>query len=220
MTEEHKQETFELPLTILENERSRISRELHDVTIQNLVHTIHQTELILRYMDSDPIKAKLEITSLSRNLKHTIQETRNIIFDLKPMTINDLGFSETLDEYVTYLNDNFEIHFSYDIDAVVNNLDKENCLTLYRVIQEACTNIMKHSHAQNAEIKIWKEKDGQCILSVKDDGVGCQASDLKKLNHYGLQILEERVQILSGTCEIETKLNQGFHLTVKIPVSC
>lgn len=220
MTEEYKQEIFELPLTILENERSRISRELHDVTIQNLVHTIHQTELILRYMDSDPIKAKLEITSLSQNLKHTIQETRNIIFDLKPMTINDLGFSETLDEYVTYLNNNFETHFSYDIDAIVNDLDKEISLTLYRVIQEACTNIIKHSHAQNAGIKIWKGKGDQCILSVKDDGVGCLVSDLNKLNHYGLQILEERVKIVSGVCEIETDLNQGFHLTVKVPVSC
>ena len=220
MTEEYKQEIFELPLTILENERSRVSRELHDVTIQNLVHGIHQTELILRYMDSDPIKAKLEITSLSKNLKHTIQETRNIIFDLQPMTINDLGFSETLNEYVSYLNENFETHFSYDMDGVVNNLDKEYCLTLYRVIQEACTNIITHSYAQNAQIKVWEDKDGQYILSVKDDGVGCQASDLNKLNHYGLQILEERVKILSGTCEIETDLNQGFHLTVKVPVSC
>lgn len=220
MTEEHEQEAFELPLTILENERSRISRELHDVTIQNLVHTIHQTELILRYMDSDPIKAKLEITSLSHNLKHTIQETRNIIFDLKPMTINDLGFSETLDEYVTYLNDNFEIHFSYDIGDVVDNLDKENCLTLYRVIQEACTNIMKHSHAKNAEIRIWQDEADQCILSVKDDGVGCQISDLNKLNHYGLQIVKERIKIVSGTCEIETDIDQGFHLTVKVPMSC
>lgn len=220
MTDKYKQEILELPLTILENERSRISRELHDVTIQDLVHTIHQTELILHFMDSDPVKAKLEITSLSQNLKHTIQDIRNIIFDLQPMTINDLGFSETLDEYITYLNDNFEIHFSYDIDAVVNNLDKENCLTLYRVIQEACTNIMKHSHAKNAEIKIWKDKSNQYILSVKDDGVGCQTSDLNKLNHYGLQILKERVKIVSGTCEIETDLNKGFHLTVKVPMSC
>ena len=95
-----KSEVYNLPLTILENERARIAHELHDTIIQNLVHTIYQSELILHYIDEDSIKAKLELAALSKNIKETIADARNILYELKPMIITDLGFKETLDEYI------------------------------------------------------------------------------------------------------------------------
>lgn len=212
-----RRETYELPLTILENERSRITRELHDTTIQNLVHLIHQIELTSHYIDEDPVRAKLELSALSKNLKATITETRNIIYDLKPMAITDLGFEEALDEYISYLNTFSDIRFIYYIEDDFNMIDNKRLLIIYRIIQEACNNIVKHSKATDAEINITKYKNSYYKISIDDNGIGCKKEDICKIHHYGLEIIEERVRMICGNLEIHTDLEKGFHITVIIP---
>ena len=211
-------EMYELPLTILENERSRITRELHDTTIQNLVHLIHQIELTSHYIDEDPIRAKLELTTLSKNLKETITETRNIIYDLKPMAITDLGFEEALDEYISYLNTFSDIKFVYFIEDDFNKIDNNKLLIIYRIIQEACNNIVKHSKATNATININKYKNSFFKILIDDNGVGCKKEDICKVHHYGLEIIKERVKMIYGNLEIHTDLEEGFHIAVIIPI--
>lgn len=213
-----RREMYELPLTILENERSRITRELHDTTIQNLVHLVHQIELASHYIDEDPIRAKLELTALSKNLKETITDTRNIIYDLKPMSITDLGFEEALDEYISYLNTFSDIKFVYNIEDDFNKIDSNKLLIIYRIIQEACNNIIKHSKATDAEINITKYKDSFFRISIDDNGVGCKKENMSKIHHYGLEIIEERVRMIYGDLEIHTDLEEGFHITVIIPI--
>lgn len=218
--EKKSQETFDLPLTILENERSRITRELHDTTIQNLVHTIHQTELISRYMDQDPVRAKLELSLLSKNLKETISDIRNIIYDLKPMAISDLGFTDALDEYLMNLKSFSGIHFEYQKENELEHLTENDKLILFRILQEACNNAARHSEAENVKIVIMEYEDNYYKVTVDDDGVGCEKEELHKKNHYGLEILKERVEVLSGTYRIETDKNRGFHITIIIPMTC
>lgn len=213
-----RQETYKLPLTILENERSRITRELHDTTIQNLVHLIHQIELTSHYIDEDPVRAKLELSALSKNLKETITETRNIIYDLKPMAITDLGFKEALDEYISYLSTFSDVKFIYNVADDFDKLDNNKILIVYRILQEACNNIVKHSKASNAEININKYKDSFYKISVDDNGIGCKKENINKIHHYGLEIMEERVKMISGSLEIHTNLKEGFHITVIIPI--
>ncbi|MBD5542147.1 MAG: sensor histidine kinase [Lachnospiraceae bacterium] len=213
-----RQESYNLPLTILENERSRITRELHDTTIQNLVHLIHQIELASHYIDEDPVRAKLELSTLSKNLKETITETRNIIYDLKPMAITDLGFKEALDEYISYLNTFSDVKFMYNITDDFDKIDNGKILIIYRIIQEACNNIVKHSKATDASININKYKDSFYKISIDDNGIGCKKEDINKTHHYGLEIIEERVKMISGSLEIHTNLKKGFHITVIIPM--
>lgn len=213
-------EIYDLPLTILENERSRITRELHDITIQNLVHTIHQTELISHYMDEDPVNAKLELSLLSKNLKETISDIRNIIYDLKPMAINDLGFTDALDEYLNYLKSVSNIHFEYHIEDELDHLTDSELLIIFRILQEVCNNAVKHSEASHVTIKMCIYQNKYYQIKIDDDGVGCHKEDLHKMNHYGLEILRERVGILSGTYQIETDIDKGFHITIIVPVTC
>lgn len=210
-------EVYKLPLTILENERARIAHELHDTIIQNLVHTIYQSELTLHYIDEDPIKAKLELAALSKNIKETIADARNILYELKPMTITDLGFKETLDEYILYLKSLSNIKFTCEIEDRLDALSDNERLVIYRVIQEACNNILKHSEASHAEINIKKYKENFYKVSVDDNGIGCNKEELCKMHHYGLSIMEERVRMICGSIEIHSDLNKGFHITVKIP---
>lgn len=214
------QETYDLPLTILENERSRITRELHDTTIQNLVHTIHQTELISRYMDDDPVRAKLELSLLAKNLKETVGDIRNIIYDLKPMSISDLGFTDALDEYLMNLKMTSKIHFECNMKDELNHLTENEQLILFRILQEACTNSVRHSEAANVVIGICEYEEGYYKITVDDDGAGCEKETIRKINHYGLEILKERVEMLSGIYRMETDIGKGFHITIIIPMTC
>lgn len=216
---EKEQEALDLTITILEKERTRIARELHDVTIQNMIHSIHQTELILHYMEKDPVQAKLELSALSKNLKDAINDTRNIIYDLKPMAISDLGFKEALEEYFIYLQTISKIQFSYDIDNDLSKLTDQTLLLIFRIIQEACRNTVKHSEATQLKITIQKYQKKYFKIAIDDNGIGCLEEAFHKINHYGLQILDERVRMISGTYTIDTDINKGFHITVIVPMT-
>lgn len=214
-----KSEVYKLPLAILENERARIALELHDTIIQNLVHTIYQSELTLHYIDEDPIRAKLELAALSKNIKSTIADARNILYELKPMAITDLGFKETLDEHILYLKSLSNINFTCEIEDELDCFNDSERLTIYRIIQEACNNILKHSGASHAKINVKKYKENYYKISIDDDGVGCNKKELSKIRHYGLKIMEERVRMICGSIEIHSDLNQGFHITVIVPAT-
>lgn len=216
---EKEQEALDLTIIILEKERTRIARELHDVTIQNMIHSIHQTELILHYMEKDPVQAKLELSALSKNLKDAINDTRNIIYDLKPMAISDLGFKEALEEYFIYLQTISKIQFSYDIDDDLSKLTDQTLLLIFRIIQEACRNTVKHSEATQLKITIQKYQKKYFKIAIDDNGIGCLEEAFHKINHYGLQILDERVRMISGTYTIDTDINKGFHITVIVPMT-
>lgn len=213
-------ELFKLPLTILENERVRIAHEFHDTIIQNLVHTIYQSELTLHYIDEDPVRAKLELAALSKNIKKTIADARNILYELRPMAITDLGFKETMEEYINYLKSLSTVKFTCEMEDGLDCLGDSERLVVYRVIQEACNNILKHSRASRAFIHIKKYKEKFYKISIDDDGVGCNKEELSKIHHYGLKIMEERVKMISGNIEIHSDLDQGFHITVIIPAIC
>lgn len=108
---------------------------------------IHKIELSSLYIDQDPIKAKLELSLVNQVLKKTIDEIRNIIFDLRPMTFDDLGFKAAVERLLLNINENQKYFMETDIDDVSceNNLI---LVTLYRVIQECLNNIDKHAEAE------------------------------------------------------------------------
>lgn len=210
-------ELYRLPLTILENERVRIAHEFHDTIIQNLVHTIYQSELTLHYIDEDPVRAKLELAALTKNIKNTIADARNILYELKPMAITDLGFKESLDEYIIYLKSLSSIKFTCEMEDNLDSLNDNQRLVVYRIIQEACNNILKHSKASLAEINIKKCNDDYYKITIDDNGVGCNKNELCKMHHYGLKIMEERAKMICGSIKVHSDLDQGFHITVIIP---
>ena len=92
-----------LILTIQEDERKRIARDLHDTSLQNLAHLIHKIELSSMYIDVDPNQAKLELASVNKKLREIIDEIRSILFDLRPMTFDDLGLKAALERLLMNL---------------------------------------------------------------------------------------------------------------------
>lgn len=211
----HK-EDGQVVLNIQEEDRQRIVRDLHDTSLQNLAHLIHKIELSSLYIDEDPIKAKLELSVVNQVLKKTIDEIRNIIFDLRPMTFDDLGFKAALERLLHNINENQKYFMETDIDDVSceNNLV---LVTIYRVVQECLNNIDKHAGAEKIIISC-KSNDEKCIILIKDDGKGFDVEKPSEEKHFGLSMMQERVRLINGTINISSTKEKGTCIQIEVPL--
>lgn len=204
-------------LNILEDERLRISRDLHDTSLQNLAHLVHKIELSSMFIDQDPLRAKLELSLVSKSLKSVIEEVRNIIFNLRPMEFDDLGLKAAFERLVSLIN----VDKKYEIDFYVQDVSCENnivLLTLYRAVQECFTNIVKHAEATKI-IFHGEYVNGMYCINIKDNGKGFTQEDIekKKNSHFGMSLMKERIKVLNGEVDI-TPCEQGVNVEIRIPV--
>lgn len=200
-------------IEVQENERKRIARDLHDTTLQDLTHIIHQIELSEMHMEKDSVGAKIELISARQNLKKVISDIRNLIFDLRPMSFDDLGLKETFEYFI----DIIKSYSTFDVIAEIDDIDGSEyfLLSVYRIAREALMNALKHSGG-NQIIFICKENKNSLDIIVEDNGKGFLQEDLKKINHYGLDVMKERVNLLNGT--INFSYEKGTKVIVNIPV--
>ena len=105
-------------LDVQEKERQRIARDLHDSSLQNLTHLVHKVELSSLYIDRDPVKAKLELATIEAGLRKVIDDIRNRIYDLRPMTFDDLGLRQTLLNLFALINQDGRFEMVTDIDEI------------------------------------------------------------------------------------------------------
>lgn len=220
--ENHRGDIFNKRLQILdiqEKERHRIARDLHDTTLQNLSHLVHNIELSSLYIDKDPIRARLELEVVNKKLKSVIQEMRNIIFDLRPMTFDDFRIKESFERLVDKLKETSKISIDYNID----NINCNNSLilmTIFRIVEECLNNAIKHSGGSKIFFEIKKDDNDNCIIVVSDNGVSFDSKNISssKDGHFGLCILEERVKLLSGTMQIDSKPEHGTTIKILVPL--
>lgn len=204
-----------------EMDRKRIANELHDTSIQDLTHIIHQIELAGLYIDLDVTKAKLELESINDEIRKIIKDIRNTIFDLRPMSFDDLGLSGAIENLVDVLNSRFIIDIQVDMNFI-DDFDELKQLEIYRVIQECLTNAVKHSNAKHITLSVY-DKENELFICTSDDGIGFlekqeeKESDNDKQIHYGLKIMKERVSILDGRCYINSIRNEGTKIEIIIP---
>ena len=202
-----------------EEERKRLAADIHDITVQNLVYLLHKLEVVSKYIDLDPIEAKLVVNVVKNSLKDTIKETRNLIFDLRPMIFDDLGFTSALIDFFNDFEFRYDIKFNYDIDHQIDVLPESFLIQIYRIIQEFCTNTVKHAGACNIYVNIcYNENDNKLSLTLKDDGKGCELHNVKLNKHFGLHLIKERISALGGTYKFESSPNNGFVLYADIPL--
>lgn len=200
-----------------ELDRKRIASELHDTSLQDLTHIIHQLELSSLYIDVDPTKAKLELEDISNQLRKVIQDIRNTIFDLRPMSFDDLGLEEAIDQYILFIKKKYNINFITNIDNV-NYIEEKKKLAIYRIIQECLMNSAKHADAKVINLKL-KDLETEIIIIIEDDGIGIDQRKTSDQNntHYGLSIIRDRVNYLNGVYSILSDKNMGTYIEVKIP---
>lgn len=205
-----------------ENERQRISRELHDSTVQNLTSMVHKTELCSKLVEMDPLRCKLELTTMSKTLREIINDTRQMIYNLRPMSFDDIGLDITIERALDKLeySETRTIHFSvegepYQIKPIIG-------ITLLRIIQEACSNAIRHADPTLIQVILKYEEDDISVV-ITDDGTGfdveANGTNFREDNSgFGLSMMKERVYLLSGTIRIESEIGKGTSITVKVPI--
>lgn len=206
-----------------EVERQRIARELHDTTVQNLTSLVHKAELCIKLIDIDAIRAKLELKTMSNTIKTVINDMRSIIYNLKPMTLEDLGLTVTTQRYANRLMDTNNIQVRVHANDEPKKILPVIMLTLFRIIQEACNNVIKHASASLIDINIVYSEDN-IMVTIKDNGIGfdmenSKKSDSEQSSSFGLSIMKERVSLLSGTLDIQSENGKGTIVTVSVPLA-
>jgi len=205
-------------LNMQEEERRRISMELHDTSLQTLAHVIHQVDLASIYMDKDIEKSKLELAEVKQNIKMVIEEIRNTIFDLRPMSFDDLGIEESIQRYIQYVNKNS----SFNIYTDIGNIDTSYysiMVNIYRIIQECISNAIKHSGGDEIILKCFS-KNKKCNIEISDNGKGFVdgQTDQDDQKHFGLSLVKERVMILGGEIQICSEIDKGTKVSIVIPL--
>jgi len=206
-----------------EKERQRIAADLHDSTVQNLTSLFHKAELCFKLIDIDSVRAKLELSSMSNTIKLIIDEMRDVIFNLKPMSLSDLGLILTMEQYVDQLKRDFDIQVKFIHNKEIENIVPVVSTTLFRIIKEACSNVIKHARASLLEINIEYSLDS-ILVSISDNGVGFNIEEYKtnnkiQMSNFGLSIMQERAALLSGTLKIESTKGKGTEVMVTVPAT-
>ena len=205
-----------------EYERNRIARDLHDSSVQSLTCLVHKTELCMRLLDIDTIRVKLELQTMIDTIKTIINGMREIIYNLRPMSLDNLGLAVTIDAYCLQLKKSNDIEVVFQNDTVEPELPAIWKVTLYRILQEACCNVIKHAKANRIEIKLSFEKE-KLVLEIRDNGIGFDTnkvigSEEEQFHEFGLSMMKERVTLLCGTIQIDSTEGKGTTVIVEVPL--
>lgn len=205
-----------------ENERKRIARDLHDSTVQNLTNLMYKTELCTKLIDIDQVRSKLELQTMIRTIKGTIADMRNIIYDLRPMSLDDLGLISTIEKYIYEKKSSHNVNIEFKTNEEKYNVLPIVNLTIFRIVQEATNNAIKHGKANKILVDLFYD-DESISLTVNDNGIGFNETSQKvsddKINcGFGLSIMKERVLLLSGQLSIESNNPKGTKIKVVVPV--
>ncbi len=200
-----------------EQERKRFAAEMHDGLGQSLVIIKNRARLSLR--QADPTEAMIgHLENISETASQAIQEAKEIAFNLRPHLLDRLGLTKTIESMLGKVFSASGIEFEAEIDIIDGVLEKESEILLYRIVQECANNIVKHSQAGKAFLKI--ERDER-ILTVKisDDGRGFDPSasknDLSKRS-FGLIGIGERTRLLGGKLNLESAIGKGTFVSITI----
>lgn len=201
-----------------EEERKRISREIHDGPAQMLANVLLRTDLINRTYQERGIEEALQgILELKDMVRDALHEVRRIIYDLRPMALDDLGIIPTLKKYlktVEEYNKGTNVHFNSIGEQVRMGTNYE--VAVFRLIQECVNNAIKHGKSRDIWVKFeWRKE--HVNITIKDNGTGFDTNIVKK-NSFGIIGMRERIELLNGNMELTSAENEGTHIIFKVPI--
>ncbi len=202
-----------------EDERKRISRELHDETSQALA----SMKVGLRLVEdlTDPVQVKEKLTELRALVAQTLEKVHQIAVELRPDILDDVGLVAAIKGYVKEYSAKVKI----EVDFHASNIDEQQLsaevrMTVYRIVQEALTNIAKHAEASNVSV-VLRSRDSSLVTIVEDNGKGFDVNRLMntpQVNKLGLFGMHERAALVGGTLTIESNPDIGTTVFFEVPV--
>lgn len=206
-----------------EEERKRMAREIHDGPAQTLANLVLRTEIAERMLMKQEFQlVQEELMELKSQVRSGLEEIRKIIFNLRPMALDDLGLVPTLRKFVQDFEEKTKIRAVFETAGRELRMPSAMEAAVYRLVQEAFSNALKHASPTyvSLEIKFYPKR---ILITIQDNGVGFDVEQTmarsKKNSHYGLIGMNERVELLNGKMDIQSARGQGTKISISIPVS-
>jgi len=213
------QERFRLGLSLLraqEDERRRLAREIHDGPAQAMAAALMRAEVCSRFLGEDPVRAQRELGDLKELLGTCLFDLRRIIFDLRPMSLDELGLVPAIRSWLGGWQQRTGLEVRLEVRGAERRLPAAVEIALFRVLQEALNNVWKHAGVDTAAVSLHVGKD-QVRLVVYDRGKGFDPAALPP-ETFGLAGMRERVQFLGGKWWVRSCVGRGTQVGAEIPL--
>jgi two-component system sensor histidine kinase DegS len=206
-----------------EEERKRIAREIHDGPAQSLANIVLRTEIAERMLIKGQFElVQDELVDLKGQVRSGLEEIRKIIFNLRPMALDDLGLIPTLRKFAQDFEEKARVHTKFDLIGKEIRLPSAMEAAIYRMVQEAFSNVLKHAGASHVSLEICF-KPQVITLTIQDNGAGFRLESINqpptRNAHFGLVGMRERVELIEGRLEIDSNPGQGTKIVIDIPTT-
>ena len=204
-----------------EAERQRCAQAIHDGAAQWLANLVLRAQLCQRLLDSDEARARQEIQGLSESMATSLQEVRRLIYDLRPLVLEDLGLQAAIQKYVQAAADRATVAIELKTSGVEQRLETWAEVALFRLVQEALSNALRHAQATRIQVAVEFEGDAFRAL-VEDDGVGFEpprsVRAARQSKQLGLAAMLERAALLGGSVTFDSAPGRGARVRVEVPL--
>jgi two-component system sensor histidine kinase DegS len=205
-------------LSIREEEKKNLARSLHDELGSMTVSLGSILSIAEEEIKDNNLKGAFDEIDRTKNvLKQSVEKLKKISIDLRPPDLDILGLPSALSQYFSNIKDQTKIKIDFNVNMDGNKINDETAIVLYRVNQEALTNILKHADARKVDVSLYSQGDN-IKLTVRDNGRGFDVEDmLQKTNGFGIQGMKERIESLGGTFVIKSASDKGTEILTTIP---
>lgn len=218
-SEAERRKLLEQMVRSTEEERRRIALELHDRPIQHLTALDYTLETLRMRMGGRDELVEEALRRAQRRVREDIQELRNVMTELRPPVLDERGLEFAVRNHVDSTRAESGIACTFE-SRLGGRLDPASEIVLYRVAQEALSNVVRHSRARHAWVTM-RQDDGAAVLEVRDDGVGMDPIDVRgavDAGHYGLVTMRERIEMAGGTWELVSHPGSGTIVRAVVPI--
>lgn len=213
-----------LAIKVLESQeldRKKLAREIHDTIAQTMSNIVIKAEVCNKLADIDVNKTKDELKNLKSLTRESLQDIRSIIYDLRPMSLDDLGIVPTLERHIKKISDETNLDINFEVKGAVKKLESFMDVALFRIAQECLNNTIKHANAKRVQINlIFSDKYIELFISDDGKGFNCENinTNLDLNSGYGISGMKERMNLLGGTFTIKSEQNRGTFCRARLQI--
>ena len=211
---QHKSDLLQRLYTAKEDERLALARELHDEMGQTSTAIRTEVAVLQRIGRLHP-EADESVKRIGESAQHLSQMTRQMLHRLRPPALDSMGLEQALVSLCDNWQNSTQNVCEFKTSALPEGLNDYACVTVYRIVQEALTNVTRHANANHVRVQLTLDSQG-LNLNIEDDGQGM--ADTQAVHPgFGLLGMQERVASVAGRMSISSKLGQGLRLAIQIP---
>jgi two-component system sensor histidine kinase DegS len=202
-------------------ERTRIACEIHDGLVQNLAGVNFKLDLCEGLIQRDPAAARITLSETRSQLKMAIQEARQVIFNLRPLHYDKLDLIPALTNYLKSYETQYRIKTEFSVSGDETTMPPKTKIFLFRIVQEALSNVEKHAKADHVSVQVSIGKDALTAVII-DNGIGFDVEAVsrnpEKWDHFGVRGIVERARLVRGQAKIESKKGHGTRIVIQVPL--